>query len=669
MVTLLKNDFQKEESRNIDRELALEKQKTNTIVIRDSEETLMLKEESRSKMLQKQNDPMMSEKTFNTKPNSVNSKEPNLSTRPIQVEVPKELPKVSKVNLSLKKLKFHLASFDVAVEQHRLESNRFQDKMKEVLNENERLLEQEISKDIVNIVVTANEKALVVTALKDTLRNLKGKVVVDEAVTLHSIDPELLKIDVAPLAPKLRNNRTAHYDYLKHTQEETATLREMVKNERSLNPLNISLDYACKYTKRIQELLIILKQTCLCINNLGCLNCSLVGISHETSVARSPHQNGVVERRNYTLIKAARTMLILGPALHEMTPATISLGLVPKPTSSTTFVPPSINEWDLLFQSLFDELLTPPPSVDPLATEVIASIVDVIPPEQAESLGSPSSTIVDQDAPSLSKSQTTSETQPPVILNDVDEGNHDIEVAHMGNDLLFVDQDAPLLSKSQTTSETQPPVILNDVEEGNHDIEVAHMGNDLLFVSTRLQLHEQAIFYYYDAFLTSVEPKTYKDALTQSYWIEAIQEELNEFECFENKARLMARSYRQEERIDFEESFASVARLEAIRIFLAYAAHKNMVVYQMDVKTIFLNGNLRKEVYVSQSNGFVDPDNPNHMYKLKIALYGLKQVPRALESLKKYDFESCDPVDTPMVEKSKLDEDKEGKAIDLSHYC
>ncbi|GKF00872.1 retrovirus-related pol polyprotein from transposon TNT 1-94, partial [Tanacetum coccineum] len=96
-----------------------------------------------------------------------------------------------------------------------------------------------------------------------------------------------------------------------------------------------------------------------------------------------------------------------------------------------------------------------------------------------------------------------------------------------------------------------------------------------------------------------------------------------------NKARLVARGYRQEEGIDFEESFAPVARLEAIRIFLAFAAHMNMVVYQMDVKTAFLNGNLREEVYVSQPDGFVDPNNPNHVYKLKIALYELKQVLRA----------------------------------------
>nr|GFA19736.1 retrovirus-related Pol polyprotein from transposon TNT 1-94 [Tanacetum cinerariifolium] len=140
-----------------------------------------------------------------------------------------------------------------------------------------------------------------------------------------------------------------------------------------------------------------------------------------------------------------------------------------------------------------------------------------------------------------------------------------------------------------------------------------------------------------------------------------MQEELNEFERFEvwelvprldkvmvitlkwiykvkldelgvilkNKACLVACGYCQEEGIDFEESFAPVARLEAIRIFLANAAHKNMVAYQMDVKTVFLNGNLREEVYVSQPDGLVDQDNHNHVYKLKKALYRLKQTPRA----------------------------------------
>nr|GEW92588.1 hypothetical protein [Tanacetum cinerariifolium] len=422
---------------------------------------------------------------------------------------------------------------------------------------------------------------------------------------------------------------------------------------------------------------------------------------------------------------------------RRVKPLCVSSGLVQKPSSSTPYVPPLRNDWDLLFQPMFDELLNPPPSVDNQAPEFIALIVDVIPPVQVDSTGSPSSTTVDQDAPFLSKSHTTAETQSSIIPQDVEEDNLDIEVAHIGNDPLFGQMD-----KGSPTTE--------------------HYRQLSRPVSIRLQLHEQALFCYYDAFLTSVEPKTYKEALSQSCWIEAMQEELNEFKRLENKARLVARGYRQEEGIDFEESFASVARLEAIRIFLAYAAHKNMVLYQMDVKTAFLNGNLREGVYVSQPDGFVDHDNPNHVYKLKKALYGLKQALRtwydmlssflisqdfskglvdltlfirrngndlllvqiyvddiifaaytlelcdlfanlmclkfkmsmmdkisfflglqisqsprgifinqskyAFESLKKYGFESCDRVDTPMVEKSKLDEDKEGKAIDPSQY-
>ncbi|GKE56590.1 retrovirus-related pol polyprotein from transposon TNT 1-94 [Tanacetum coccineum] len=92
---------------------------------------------------------------------------------------------------------------------------------------------------------------------------------------------------------------------------------------------------------------------------------------------------------------------------------------------------------------------------------------------------------------------------------------------------------------------------------------------------------------------------------------------------------MVARGYRQEEGIDFEESFAPVARLEAVRIFLAFVAHMNMIVYQMHVTTAFLNGILREEVYVSQPYGFLDPNNPNHVYRLKKALYGLKHAPRA----------------------------------------
>ncbi|GJZ02321.1 retrovirus-related pol polyprotein from transposon TNT 1-94 [Tanacetum coccineum] len=142
-----------------------------------------------------------------------------------------------------------------------------------------------------------------------------------------------------------------------------------------------------------------------------------------------------------------------------------------------------------------------------------------------------------------------------------------------------------------------------------------------------------------------------------------------------NKERLVAHGYRQEEGIDFEESFAHVARLEVVRIFLAFAAHMNMIVYQMDAPRAWYD--LLSSFLLSQgfSKGMVDPtlfisrkgkdillisQNPRGIF--------LNQSKYALKSLKKYRMETCDPVDTPMVEKSKLDEDIQGKAIDLTHY-
>ncbi|GJV43685.1 retrovirus-related pol polyprotein from transposon TNT 1-94 [Tanacetum coccineum] len=396
------------------------------------------------------------------------------------------------------------------------------------------------------------------------------------------------------------------------------------------------------------------------VNQTLCEYYEKVGISHETFVARSPQQNDVVERRNPMLIEAARTMLIyakallflwaeavatacytqnrsiirlyhgktpyellhdklpdlsffhvfgalcyltndsenlgklqrkltllttmasehdnLEPALHEMTLATISSGLVTNPPPSTPFLPPSRTDWDLLFQPQFDELLTPSPSVDLPAPEVIALIAEVVAPEPAASTGSPSSTTIDQDAPSPSNSQTTPETQSLFISNDVDEENHDLDVAHMNNDPFF----GILIPK-------------NDSEASSSSDTKDHPLDNII-----------------------VEPKNYKDALIQACWIEAMQEELNEFErlkvwelvlrpdkvmvitlkwiykvkldelrgILKNKARLVARGYRQEDGIEFEESFTPVAILDAIRIFPAYATHMNMIVYQMDVKTI-----------------------------------------------------------------------------------
>ena len=178
---------------------------------------------------------------------------------------------------------------------------------------------------------------------------------------------------------------------------------------------------------------------------------------------------------------------------------------------------------------------------------------------------------------------------------------------------------------------------------------------------------------YISCFLSKIEPKKIEEALADPDWITAMQEELNEFErnkvwrlvprpkdrsivgakwvfrnkldeqgnIVRNKARLVAKGYSQEEGIDYDETFAPVARLEAIRIFLAFAAHSNFKVYQMDVKSAFLNGKLEEEVFVEQPPGFVNSKLPNHVYYLDKALYGLKQAPRAwYETLSKFLIEN-----------------------------
>ncbi|GJT56290.1 retrovirus-related pol polyprotein from transposon TNT 1-94 [Tanacetum coccineum] len=994
---------------------------------------------SRSKMLLKEQDPLFEKHRVNTKPinyailnndyykrfvrqsdlysehaywkaTSVPALDPSHSSTTVIVEVPKELPKVSMVNTSLKELKRYLTGFDQvvkerttataitegtwgfehtkacfrdeiipfikelkdifnnfnqylveeladvqkvfyqmeqAVEQHRLESRTFEVKMNQVLSENERLLAQAIDNDIVKTVVNLSvnacgenlfelselraqsqakdtvivklkekinslngnvedstvkmemeeietlnielehrEQGLVIAALKNELRKLKGKALDNKDNVTHSVVPKVSNDNMEPITPKLLNKRTAHSSYIKHTREEALVLRDIVehvnanypqdpllesafsgsqpsgntKNDRILqtpssnsknkveaHPRNVKSSLNKRNgTVKVTGSASVQKSKKQDDSDYVCVNrnaCPLTRITSTNEVpprkpivldsespkpvvklvySRKPRKNKNTESVSKTkvvqnvleLIRVAKIMgfgglsdlgnvtifkgfiTSSGPALHEMTPVSLSSGLVPNPSPSTPFVPPTRSDWDLLFQPMFDES----PNVDVHAPEVIAPIPDAVAPEHAVSTGSPSSTTVDQDAPSPSNSHTTPETPTPIFSHDVEEDNHDIEVAHMANDPYF-GIPIPEVSSDQSSSDVIHKIVHPDhqVSEHNSKWTKDHPLENIIGeldrpVSTRLQLHEQALFCYYDAFLTAVEPKTYKDALTQACWIEAMQEELNEFERLEvwelvprpdkvmvitlkwiykvkldelggilkNKARLVARGYRQEEGIDFEESFAPVARLEAIRIFLAFAAHMNMVVYQMDVKTAFLNGNLREEVYVSQPDGFVDKDNPNHVYKLKKALYGLKQAPRAwydmlssflisqdfskgsvdptlfirrdgkelllvqiyvddiifaastpelcdlfskimcskfkmsmmgkisfflglqisqsprgifinqskyaLESLNKYGFDSCDPVDTPMVEKSKLDEDKLGKAVDPSHY-
>nr|GEV99642.1 retrovirus-related Pol polyprotein from transposon TNT 1-94 [Tanacetum cinerariifolium] len=486
---------------------------TYAITIPDSEDTLMLDEESCSKMILKQQDPMISEKKVNTTLNSINSSYP-------RVEVPKELPKVSMVNTSLKKLKHHLAGFDVVVKERTMAiaitegsdnsvSNQsalkfdqyFELKELKAQSQEKDMVIKKLKERIKSLSGNMNEdkeKDLVTATLRDESRKLKGKAIVDNVVTTHTIAPEMLQIDMELLAPRLLNNRTSHSDYLRLTQEQVVIFREVVEQGKSQNPLNNSLDSA-----GVDQL-------------SGSRGNNLYILSLGDMMASSPI---------CLLFEASKTKLWL---------------------------------WHRRLSHLNFGAL------NHLARHGLAQVAL----KPAASTSSPSSTTVDQDAPSPSNSQTSPEIQSLVISNDVKEENHDLDVAHMNNDPFFGILILENVAGASSSSHVIPTVI--------YKVKLDELG-----------------------------------------------------EILKNKARLVARGYRQEEGIDFEESFAPVVRLDSIQIFLVFATHMNMIVYQIDVKKTLLNDILQEEVYVSQPDEFVDKDNPNHVYKLKKALYGLKQAPHA----------------------------------------
>ncbi|XP_076956395.1 uncharacterized protein LOC143631538 [Bidens hawaiensis] len=238
-------------------------------------------------------------------------------------------------------------------------------------------------------------------------------------------------------------------------------------------------------------------------------------------------------------------------------------------------------------------------------------------------------------------------------------GQHNDEVPE------FHDAEADLIIEEPELNETNldtnlstDMIVQTPYVEKNHPSE--NIIGDLHERVTRSH-SEIANICLYSCFLSQIEPKNIAQALKDNSWVEAMQEELAQFRdlhvwdlvdkpfdkyaigtkwvfrnkrderglVIKNKARLVALGCLQEEEIDFEEVFAPVARIEAIRIFLAYAASKNIRVFQLDVKSAFLNGKIDEEVYVAQPPGFEDPMYPNRVYKLKKALYGLHQAPRA----------------------------------------
>nr|GEX68329.1 hypothetical protein [Tanacetum cinerariifolium] len=429
-----------------------------------------------------------------------------------------------------------------------------------------------------------------------------------------------------------------------------------------------------------------------------------IGIFHQKTVPRTSQHNGVVERQNHTLVKAARTMLIFSKASmflwveavatacytqnrslihtrHHKTPyelvhnkkpdliffrvfgalcfptndsedlgklqpiadTGIFVGYAPsrkgtrsyfndawtnqlrprtKFGSCNSLCTPTNKELEILFQPMFDEYLEPPCAERPVSpAQAVQAPVN--------SADTPSSTTIDRDTPSLNISSSSLVLQSHSLHQGVSAEPHfmkDHNVA-LGDNTPFVNVFAPEphseASSSGDISSTESP----------------HFST----IQSRTEL---------------------KFAITEDCWFQAMQDEIHQFDRLQvwelvpqSDCMVGGKGISTRGGIDFEESFAPVARIEAIHIFIANAASKNMTVYHMDVKTAFLNGELKDEVYVSQPEGFVDPDHSTHVYRLKKALYGLKQAPRAwYDTLSRFlldnNFSKGDIDPTPFTRKT-----------------
>ncbi|GJU44870.1 retrovirus-related pol polyprotein from transposon TNT 1-94 [Tanacetum coccineum] len=332
------------------------------------------------------------------------------------------------------------------------------------------------------------------------------------------------------------------------------------------------------------------------------------------------------------------------------------------------------NELDFLFSLMFNELLN---GTTPVVSK--SSAVDAADaPDKCQHQNkthSSTTTIVAAEPPlNIHKTpQTTNQapTQVPTVTapENITQAETNIEYEQVDNDEFINIFSTPVQERGETSSRRVDSSNMHTFYQHHpsgqrwtkdHPLKQV-IGNPSQSIRTRRQLETDGEMCMFSLTVSQTEPKNIKESMADSAWIEAMQEELHQFDRLEvwelvdrplcknvinlkwlwknkrdeeniiirNKSRLVAKGYAQKEGIDFKESFAPVARLEDVRLFVAYAAHKSFAVYQMDVKTTFLYGHLKEEVYVNQPDGFVDPYHPDQVYRLKKGLYGLKQAPRA----------------------------------------
>ncbi|GJY64352.1 retrovirus-related pol polyprotein from transposon TNT 1-94, partial [Tanacetum coccineum] len=336
-----------------------------------------------------------------------------------------------------------------------------------------------------------------------------------------------------------------------------------------------------------------------------------------------------------------------GPGLHSMAPATFSSGLVLNPVSQQPCIPPKRDDWDRLFQPMFDEYFNPP-------LIVVSPVQEVVAPRAVILADSPVSTSIDQDASSTSIPSTQEQEHSPNISQGFKESPK-----------TPIFRDDPLHKSLHEDSTSQG---------SSSNVRQTHTPFEHLGRWTKDQPIENVI--------GDPSRSNFKQAMTEPSWIDALQEKIHEFERLEVWELVSCPDKVQEDGINFKESFAPVARIEAIRIFIANATHKIMTIYQMDVKTAFLIGELKEElIQLSLLASFCYLD---HKFKMSIdgavvILFRFKcsqssrgiflnQSKYASEIIKKYGMLTSDSVDTPMVEKSKLDEDLHGKQVDATLY-
>ncbi|GJR73555.1 copia protein [Tanacetum coccineum] len=503
-------------------------------------------------------------------------------------------------------------------------------------------------------------------------------------------------IDVKPIPHPLKNNRSAHLNYISHLKESVETVREIVEEARVVKPLDNALNYACQYTKLSQELLEYVIGTCPKSFN------ERDNKAPSTPVTRKNFKNidGESFQKLNNFVKSSSGQFRFGMITRRLSWVMEIMAICESDLEDAFSIAYFCFVHDIMVQTYLKVGLNK--IVRFIRTDNGTEFVNQVMSEYYEGVGifikSPCS------ENSTNKTAWVERRNPytcgTVTYNDEDSQKH-----------LCLAQ-----SSSGNVNSAEP----NQVNSGNVNYPLDHLrrwtkdhpldnivGNPSRPVSTRKQLASDALWCCFHTELSKVEPKNFKMAVIEDCWFQAMQDEIHEFDRLEvwelvprpiyvmvialkwiykvkldeygdvlkNKARLVAKGYRQEEGIDFEESFAPVARIEAIKIFIANSATKNMIIYQMDVKTAFLNGDLQEEVFVSQPEGFEDQDNPTHVYRLKKALYGLNprgifinQAKYALETLKKYGMDLSDPVDTPMVDRLKLDEDLMGIPVDQTRF-